>query len=137
MFKSIGHLVYDPQFPNQRETKPFWLMLSCDGELTRYYAWLLFKERCIRLHEKCLWGSHISVIRGEQPKAGWWGKYGVDEDVEFGFDGIIAGDGTYFWMEVVCPRLSEIRGYYGLTPQPWCGFHLTIGNNVNQPDRPR
>ena len=128
MFKSSGVLVYDPHYNGQNDVKPFWLMLSCDEELTRYYAWLLFKERCVKLNQKCLWGTHISVVRGEKPNDGWWGKQGVGETIEFEYDGIVHGDGTYFWMDVKCPRLSEIRTYYGLTPKPWIDFHLTVGN---------
>jgi hypothetical protein len=131
MLTSTGKLIFDPrlQFGGKPNVKPFWLMLDCDEEIARYYKYLLFKERCILLNESCLWGSHISVIRGECPKTGSWGIQ-ADEEIEFTYDGVVCGNGTYYWMNVQCPRLSEIRQYYGLSPEPYYGFHLTIGNNI-------
>lgn len=129
MFRSSGRLVYDPQFDNQRETKPFWLMLTCDEELAAYYRQLLFKERCIKLNPRCIWGAHISVIRGEKPLTGWWGK-NKGLELDFEFDGIVRDDGRYYWMDVVAPQLAAIRVSYGLSPAPYFNFHLTIGNSI-------
>ena len=129
MFKSSGKLVYDPVFENQRETKPFWLMLQCDDELARFYRYLLFKERCVKLNEKCIWGAHISIIRGERPLTGWWGKNNGKE-IEFETDGIVRDDGRYYWMNVDCLELSRIRVSYGLPYKPFFDFHLTIGNKI-------
>lgn len=129
-FKSTGTLIYDPHLADQKRMKPYWLILSCDEGVSRYYAWLLLRERCVKLGSKCLWGSHISVVRGEQPKEGWWGKAGVGETIEFSYEPVVFGDGTYFWLEIECPRMSEIRGYYGLSPKPYFNFHLTIGNTL-------
>ena len=131
MFKSTGKLVYDPQFPGQRKAGQFWLMVSVDEQIARYYKWLLLKERCLSINTGGIWGTHISVVRGERdrPKTGWWGS-NDGEIVDFEYSETVEGDGTYFWLPVRSQKLAEIRVGYGLSPEPYFPFHLTLGNTL-------
>jgi hypothetical protein len=62
-----------------------------------------------------------------------WGDYEGDR-VGFEYGSVIVRDETYYWLEVVSPRLMEIRKELGLSAYPpWRnGYHLTIGNVKHQ-----
>jgi hypothetical protein len=105
-----------------------WMLLECDDNIGAMYRALyaldyFYKPRI----QKPLWGSHISVIRGEtvldeQTKSKWQDKY-----IEYSYLPEIQTNGVHFWLPVICPILSGIRKQFGLgvTPVP---YHLTIGN---------
>ncbi len=74
--------------------------------------------------------AHISVVRNEiPPNMTVWGKYqGIEIDFEY-FPTIMQ-DETYFWLDVRCNKLEEIREELGLKAfPPWRNmYHITIGN---------
>ena len=56
-----------------------------------------------------------------------WERYS-GEIVTFEYNSIIRDDELYFWLDVSCPRLLDIREELGLPRHPEYSFHLTIGN---------
>lgn len=67
MFTSTGILHYDPG-QGQKHYEPWWALLVCDDEVARYYAWQLKKHGVeVYPNDKGLWGTHVSVLKGEAP----------------------------------------------------------------------
>ena len=84
-----------------------------------------------------MYPAHISVVRKEVPyKKQLWGAH-AGEKIEFFYSPIIQHGEVYWWLNVFCKRLEEIRTELGLPvsspyTRPPDGFskclHLTIGN---------
>lgn len=132
--KSIGKLVYSPRTHLASGEK--WLVLMCDDEISRYYRHLFTKEYPYLNGSKVgkltrpVWGSHISVIRGEFiPHFKLWR---LDENrlFEFEYEPGVLNNGEYFWLKAKCPLLGDLREKYGLPREPKYGFHLTIGRTT-------
>lgn len=128
-----GKIVYDPYRANMKRRTDHWCIVDVDKEITRYYRNWFLREKHIIL-EQPSWDAHISVIRGEpqvkrHPEL--WKKY-HGERVDFTY---VHGDyrscpdekngGTYYWINIACPKLSHIRQEMGL-PVGW-HFHITFG----------
>jgi len=78
--------------------------------------------------------AHVSVVRRETPpNMDVWNKYQGTE-IEFEYSQIIVADETYFWLDVFCPRLGEIREEMGLKAfPPWRNlYHITLGNSKGE-----
>lgn len=124
MFNSTGHLIYDPYARISQD--PWWLILKTDKGLMEYYQhWI--KRHYDVTFENTVWGSHISVVRGQKPpneKA--WGKY-KNEKISFTYSNRIYRAHWFYCVDVYSDRLEEIREELGLPKQPKHGFHLTIG----------
>lgn len=85
------------------------------------------------------WPAHITGVRNEViPVYGvnnFWGKY-EGEEVDFLYSTKIHHDETYFWYEVACGRLQEIRAELGLPcSSQWTRppnnvemLHITVAN---------
>jgi hypothetical protein len=137
----VGVIKYNPPRPGMKHRTDWWAVLDVNKELTRYYRWWLEFEQHIHLQPPS-WDCHISIVRGEKPQPEFidgWKKY-QGERLEFTYThGVIrvgrslrtdaraenATGGEYYFIDVVCPRLDEIRKELGLKT----GFnhHLTIG----------
>ena len=129
MFTSTGILQYDPG-KGSKQFVPNWALLICDDDVSRYYAWLLKKyglESYPNSHG--LWGTHISVLKGDSlPNPQNWGKY-EGYEVEFHYNHIIRFDnGRHAWLDVYSEDLSAIRQELGFGFKPW--YHLTVGRLV-------
>lgn len=127
--KSIGKLVYSPRSHLGSNDK--WLVLMCDDEISKYYRHLFNREFPWKGKlTRPVWGTHVSVIRGEKiPNMNLWG---IDSNkiVEFEYEGGVMDNNEYYWLKVKCPYLSDIRIQYGLRPEPRFGFHLTVGRTT-------
>lgn len=131
--KGTGRIVYDPRRPGMKSVQPWWCILEVDREITRYYRWWLQKEKHIILQQPA-WDAHISIVRGEKSCQRFpelWRKY-QNEQVTFDYEhGLLRSvedkdqPGQFYWIDVECPRLSQIRDELGL-PVGW-RFHITIG----------
>jgi hypothetical protein len=129
--KSIGKLVYSPR--THLSSSDRWLVLMADDEISRYYRHLYAKEHpylnggvSTKL-TRPVWGTHISIVRGEYiPNIKLWGL-DANKIVEFEYQGGVLDNGEYYWMKVSCPYLEDLREKYGLSRQPRFGFHLTVG----------
>lgn len=128
MFTSTGVLHYDPKAGKHFD--PWWAILDCDEQLADYYSWLL-RRRGIEVYSNAngLWGTHISVLKGDvPPNQANWGKY-EGYEVEFHYNHLIRYDnGKHAWMDVYSEHLSEIRLELGFDAKPW--YHLTVGRLV-------
>ena len=132
MYKSKGILRYSPKLIGVSEK--WWLVLNCDAELGRYYRCLYeFKYRkCCKLQTPG-WKEHISVVRNEEPAdqhKPLWQKY-EGLEVEFKYEPLVRDNEVYFWLEVECDFLLDVRVELGLPRNPEFDLHVTIGNNVN------
>lgn len=125
MFSGHGKLLYYPSW---------WLIIDVDEEICRYYRHLIrFYNPSLQLNPSRN-GADITTIAGKYEKPDieheyLWNKY-EGEKIDFRYNPKINTDGEYFWMEVECERIEEIRKELGLTPkiiQPW---HLTVGNII-------
>lgn len=127
--KSIGKLVYSPRTHLASSDK--WLVLMCDDEISKYYRCLFNREYPWKGKlTRPVWGTHVSVIRGEFiPNFKLWGL-DANKIVEFEYDGGVIDNGEYYWLKAYCPYLSEVRLKYGLSKEPRFGFHLTIGRTT-------
>lgn len=132
--KSIGKLVYSPR--THLSSSERWLVVMCDDEISNYYRHLYTKaypylngDRAGKL-TRPVWGTHISVIRGEKiPNSKLWGL-DANKIIEFEYEPGVLDNQEYYWLKAKCEYLSKLRETYGLAPEPRFGFHLTIGRTT-------
>jgi len=127
--KSIGKLVYSPR--THLSSSDRWLVMMCDDEISSYYRSLFYREYPYKGKlTRPVWGTHISVIRGEYiPNINLWGM-DANKIIEFEYEGGVIDNNEYYWLKVQCPYLSGLRQKYGLSPTPRFGFHLTVGRTT-------
>ena len=131
MFTSTGILQYDPG-RGLKHYDPWWALLVCDDQLSQYYAWQL-KSYGVPVHpnDKGLWGTHVSVFKGEVPPDNTaWGKY-QGYEIEFHYNHLVRYDnGKHAWVDVYSEDLSAIREELGFPQKFW--YHLTVGRLVRE-----
>ena len=73
-------------------------------------------------------GTHISVIRGEEPpdKTAW--KTFDGQRVEVRYAWAVTETKEYLWLPVVCSPANVIRVELGLPADSTPAMHLTFGN---------
>lgn len=129
MFTSTGILQYDPG-KGLKHFDPWWALLICDDDLAKYYAWLL-KRNGVEVYpnDKGLWGTHVSVLKGDVPtNQNLWAKY-EGYEVEFHYNHLLRYDnGKHAWVDVYSEDLSAIRQELGFDAKHW--YHMTIGRLV-------
>lgn len=127
LFKSTGTFLYTPE-PNN-------LRVLIDPDISRYYRAMIPKwiRSCPQM-----FAPHISVVRKEPviPNLAVWGRH-QGKEIEFHYEPTIYEDSKYFWLNVFCVGLEDIRVELGLPVSspytlPPSGFkkcfHTTIGN---------
>lgn len=130
--KSVGKLRYSPQLLGADSvSESWWLVVDCDPDIGAYYRALyrLQHHDCRKLLRPA-WREHISVIRNEEPpedRKYLWKKYD-GQQVEFTFRQGVRTEGFYFWLDVDCDEVLNIREELGLPRDPEFPLHLTIGN---------
>lgn len=129
MMKSTGKLVYTPR--THLKSSERWLVLMADDEISKYYRHLFYKEfPWMGKLTRPVWGTHVSVIRGERiPNYNLW-ELDKNKIIEFEYEPGVCDNGEYYWLKVKCQALLDLRGKYGLQPSPKFGFHLTIGRTT-------
>lgn len=105
-----------------------WVIATCDDEIGQYYRSLYTLEYFYKPRiQKPIWGSHVSVVRGEcdipENFKGIWNNTTVSLD----YDNIMESNGVHFWLPVKCKLFNIMRAELGLGP-PICDYHLSIGN---------
>lgn len=126
LYESVGILRYS--------TEPSNLRVVVDPAIADYYRALIPKY--IRTNRQ-MYPAHVSVVRKEIiPNVDFWGKY-EGEEVLFYYSNTVNSGQVYYWINVFCKRLEEIRlelglpvsSPYTLPPEGFhkC-FHCTIGN---------
>jgi hypothetical protein len=131
--KSVGKLIYSPRSHLGSSSK--WAAVFCDDEIGKYYRHLFIKQypylngfnRGNKLNRP-VWGSHISFVRNSDqlPNPKLW-ELNNNKLIEFNYEPEVQDNGTYFWLRVSCPSLSDLREKLGLSRKPKLDFHLTIG----------
>ena len=110
------------------------LIVEADQGISDFYRALIPKYYYAKPQK---YPAHISVVRKEVPvNLENWGKY-EGEKIEFFYQSYIHIGTVYFWLNVFCCRLEEIRlelglpvdSPYTLPPEGFnkC-YHMTIGN---------
>lgn len=132
---SSGTLRFSPELrPGSHERRDggstrWWLIIDGDPELGRYLRhqfWLA--HRRVRSLQSPLWGTHVSVIRGEAPvDAARWGRED-GQRVTFEIDPVPQETRGYVWYPVRCDAVLDLRERLGLPREPVPPLHLTIGN---------
>jgi len=127
MYKSKGTLKYYDE--------PVKLIVVVDENISKYYYTLIPKWKNATRQK---YAAHISVVRNEDiPNKQLWKKY-EGEEVEYYYDPIIQCGKVYYWLNVFCKRLEEIRlelgmsvnSPYTLPPEGFIrAFHITLANS--------
>jgi hypothetical protein len=129
LHSSTGVLRY-----TQRDGYGFRCVLDIDQQISEYYRALLPKWIYVN---RQMYPAHVSVVRKEvPPNLEAWGRH-EGEEIEFQYEHFVYNDNVYYWLNVFCTRLEEIRAELGLPvsspiTRPPSGFlkcfHSTIGN---------
>lgn len=141
---STGKIIYDPKRPGLAKNAAWWCILTADREITRYYRWWIERELWGRTAVipgwlcNPSWDAHVSIVRGERPRDPslrklWKKHHGKVLSFQYAHYPRQAGDttgnteekGNFYFVDVVCPELTEIREELGL--KTFYKFHLTIG----------
>lgn len=117
-------------------SKDWRLVLRVDQDLADYYRSLIPPWMC---NQRPRWPAHVTVVRQdvEEPvhKQHWW-KYN-NRTVSFIYSPYIHQGKVYYWINVWCKILEEIRAELGLPvhskytlpPEGFKkNFHCTIAN---------
>ena len=130
MFTSVGRLRYGRSTWN--------LVVDVDPQLTAYYRALLPKAW---YPQPPKYPAHISVLRREIPvNLELWNQYD-GEAIEFFYVPEVRIGQVYYWLDVYCSRLEDIRLELGLPlanlyepalPGFRKRFHCTIANIKDQ-----
>ena len=135
LHKSVGVLRY-----SYTKEYGYKLIVSVDPGISMFYRWLIpawFIKRPQR------YPAHISLVRKEIPKKlDVWGKH-EGRKIEFQYSPDIQCDKNYWWLNVYCKELEDIRIELGLPvgskyTRPPDGhehiFHISIANRKALPD---
>jgi hypothetical protein len=132
MFKIEGTIRYSPKLVGSKTESKWWMIVDCDptGEMGRYYRHLyhVSTHRCRRIQAPS-WALHITVVRDEKPSRPWlWGLYS-GRKVEVEYEPLVRSGETYYWLDVTCPVLLDVREELGLERHPLYPLHLSIGHD--------
>jgi len=129
MFEATGKIVYDPTAGKAKN--PWWIIVECPKDILDYYHYWISRKSKLPIN-KPLFGAHVSVVRGEEPPLehqNLWRKY-HEKEVTFHYSHQVDQNDEYWWVNVECPFLNELREELGLNPHVEFGFHLTIGRKI-------
>lgn len=129
MLKSFGKIIYAPR--THLKSSENWVVLMCDDEISKYYRHMFYKEFPWKGKlTRPVWGTHVSIIRGEKiPNFNLW-KLDENKLIEFEYEGGVNDNGEYYWLKTKCDYLGDLREKYGLVREPRFGFHLTVGRTT-------
>lgn len=123
---SVGRLRY--------AQNSFWLCVDVNQDIANMYLALLPKAW---QPQRPKWPAHITVVRDEPPpNEAAWKKYD-GQPLEFYYLSGVKQGKIYWWLDVYCKQLEEIRLELGLPvvnlfEPPLPGFrkrfHMTIAN---------
>lgn len=133
---AVGRICTDPT-PIGRfstTTRPWWMIIRIDDDFGRLYRSLLANYSMARYGKVTTpeWGTHISVIRGEEPPVKSLWKSWENAEIVFEYHPAVAvrDDSPYIWMPVKCVEAEAIRDRLGLSLIPEVPFHLTFARTT-------
>ena len=123
---STGRILYDPG-KGTRHFDEWYAIVECDRGIIEYLSWHLLRWG-IAVHKGSRWGAHVTFVRGEQPPCPeFWGE-AAGEEVAFHYSHVVRWDnGFHAWVDVWCPRLTELRSRLGLVAKTTAKYHLALG----------
>lgn len=124
-FETTGTIIYDPIRQGMKRKTHKWAIIKTDAGLVDYYRWQL-AHRFKRIVHSPAWGSHVSIVRGEDTKLSrkYWGHL-AGKRVKLKYTHGVYWNREHAWINIQCDEFFEIRTLMGL-PTDW-GAHLTIG----------
>lgn len=137
-FEIQGTLLFDPG-KGSKNFDEWWCLVQLDKEIASYYRWFLKRWGQETSSPNGLWGFHVSVIKGEEPKKNknnWAKMNGKEVTIHYG-SWINYSNGRHAWIDCYSDDLSEIREYYGLyVNNRKLKYHATLGRLKNpwEPD---
>lgn len=129
MYKAKGKIIFNPvPISGGTPNKKWWAIVKCPDDIIYYYKYWVTKNQKFTISSSAF-GSHISLIRDEEPpnefKHLWKKREGME--VEFTYTPNFQTNGEYWWLDIQCPVLNEVRQELGLSKEPKFGYHLSIG----------
>ena len=137
MFELKGILEFDPVNVTKKHlSQSSWkrtAMVRFDCDLFAYYSWFLEKRFNLKLN-KPLRGTHLTIINDKfDPETEYLYDQGRQlfhgKEIRIQYDPTLirANDKGHWWINAQSDDAKNIRSVMGLTPDPYFGFHITIG----------
>ena len=137
MLELIGKIEFDPVNVTKKHNKQAsWkktAMVKFDCDIWEYYSWFLKKRFNLYLN-KPLRGTHLTIINDKFDSETEYlydqGRqlfHGKEIRIQYDPTLIRANDKGHWWINAQSDDAKNIRSVMGLTPDPYFGFHITIG----------
>jgi hypothetical protein len=137
MLELIGKIEFDPINVTKKHNKQAsWkktAMVKFDCDIWEYYSWFLKKRFNLYLN-KPLRGTHLTIINDKfDPETEYLYDQGRQlfhgKEIRIQYDPTLirANDKGHWWINADSDDAKNIRSVMGLTPDPYFGFHITIG----------
>lgn len=132
--RATGVIEYDPPRDDMKKKKDYWCVLNMSNDLVKLYQYFMKSVKHVHMCDPA-WGSHVSIVRGENPtNPEAWKKYnGKQLSIHYYPEIIEIKDakkpGSFYVIEFESPELEEIRKELGLMAHK--KFHLTIGRTYH------
>lgn len=137
MLELIGKIEFDPVNVTKKHNKQAsWkktALVKFDCDIWEYYSWFLKKRFNLYLN-KPLRGTHLTIINDKfDPETEYLYDQGRQlfhgKEIRIQYDPTLirANDKGHWWINAQSDDAKNIRSVMGLTPDPYFGFHITIG----------
>jgi hypothetical protein len=133
MIEVVGKYVFDPLALTHSEKlfKPWWCIILLDenDDTGDYYRWFVKKRYGLKL-QRPAFGTHISLIRGEETTPANWKIFKEKYDgkpVKFTHESELRTNGKHWWIRIKCDEAKDMREEMGYPREGKWGLHLTIG----------
>lgn len=135
MFQINGILEFDPVHVTKKHlAQSSWkrtAMVRFDCDLWEYYVWFLQKRFNLSLN-KPLRGTHLTIINDKFQTDEIYSQardlfHGKEIRVNYFPEQIRANKKGHWWINADSEDARNIRSVIGLHPNPYFGFHITIG----------